>query len=355
MSVLRNFRKYISIAILFVSACVTPYDAKIKQSAPRIVVEGLITDQPGPHRVRITRSAAFTNDDKGSSEGINGAVVYVTDNAGNRIDFTESEKGSYFTASGVQGVVGRSYRLSIRLADGREYASEPDLLRSVPPIDSIYSEYDPAAKQFNVYVDITDSPISGEGYLWKWKHYEPIYICEFSKKIEIPGYGTYKTPCRDCCTRCWDVSQCNTCVNIAGDAYVNGNQIKRQFIASAPYDSRLKYYLMVEQRSLSPGAFRFWNSLKAQSGSSGGPFDAAPAPVAGNIGNVADKNEKVLGFFGASGVLFQQHWVNRSTTPEIPNIPIPPDCPFVTIPPPCVPCVEAFGSRTQITPLNWED
>ena len=351
MRILLNLRKYIPVALLFASACVTPYDAQIRESTPRIVIEGLITDQPGPHRVRITRTGAFTNDGSaGATPGIGGATVYATDDAGSRINFTESGAGNYFTASGVRGVVGRSYKLNIRLADGRTYVSEPDLLRRVPPIDSIYSEYDPAVKKFNVYVDITDSPVPGEGYLWKWTNYDFAQICELSKVVEgVP------TLCRDCCTRCWDVSRCNNCVNVAGDQYVNGNQIRRQLITAAPYDSRGRYYLLIEQRSLSPGAFRFWNSLNAQSSSTGGPFDAAPAPVVGNLTNTADASEKVLGFFGASGVLLRQHWVNRNGVADFPNIGMPPACPAVTIPPPCVPCEEIAGRRTRITPPNWDN
>lgn len=351
MRTVQNLKKYISVLVLLVSSCITPYDAKIKDSVPRIVIEGLITDQPGPYRVRITRTGAFSNDITGATPGMAGATVYATDDLGGRIDFFESGAGNYFTSGSVRGVAGRSYQLQVRLSDGREYVSQPDLLRPVPPIDSVYSEYDPAARKFNVFVDLTDSPAPGEGYLWKWTHYELVSKCELSKVVQ-----GRPTPCLDCCTRCWDITQCNACSNIAGDQYVNGNQIKRQPVMAAPYDSRGLYYLLIEQRSLSPGAFRFWNSLKAQSGGAGGPFDAAPAPVTGNISNVADKTEKVLGFFGASGVTLRQHWVIRSGVSDTPGIGMPPDCPIVFgPPPPCTSCQEIPGQRTQVTPPNWDN
>lgn len=349
---MRIIRKYIPIIILFVSACVTPYNPNIQDSTPRIVVEGLITDQPGPYRVRITRSGAFSNDlTLGATPGVGGAVVYATDNLGNRINFTELGAGNYFTGSGVRGVVGRSYTLRIRLADGREYISEPDLLRPVPPIDSVYSEYDPAARRFNVFVDLTDSPTPGEGYLWNWTNYDLIQVCQ---PMELGG-GT-PVLCRDCCTRCWTVNQCTNCANVAGDQFVNGNQIKRQLITSAPYDSRGRYYLLIEQRSLSPQAFRFWNSLRAQSNSTGGPFDAAPAPVLGNVTNVADADERVLGFFGASGVIYRPYWVDRSNVADFPGIGARPNCLSVMgPPPPCAPCEELAGRRTGRTPPNWDN
>ena len=354
MFFLRRITRY-GVFLLFCS-CITPYDAKVKESVPRIVVEGLITDQPGPHRVRITRTGAFTNNPDGFTEGVEKAMVYATDDAGDRIDFQGFGGGNYLTASGVRGVVGRSYTLNIRLADGRTYVSEPDLLRRVPPVDSIYSEYDPAVKKFNVYVDITDSPVPGEGYLWKWTNYESVSICEPSNPIPNTGNPAGQSPCLPCCTRCWNISRCIGCVNIAGDQYVNGNQIKRQPITTVPYNSLSRYYLMVEQRSLSPEAYRFWNAVKLQSGGTAGPFDAPPAPVRGNIANTGDAGEKVLGFFGASGVLFRQYWVIRSGIAENPVIPAPQFCPAETGPPPqCAPCTEQGGSRTTSAPPNWDD
>lgn len=337
------------------TACVTPYEPRIRQSAPRLVIEGLITDQPGPHQVRITQSAAFANGSAGTTPGIGGATVYVTDNEQTHIDFIQVTAGTYRTAADVRGIVGHTYQLHVKLADGRTYASRPDLLRPVPRIDSLYSEYDAGAKKFNVYLDLTDSPTPGEGYFWQWKHYEPLQYCQASERIINPDGTTTQTPCLNCCTQCWAITQCYTCLTIAGDQYVNGNQIRRQLLAVAPYDSRAPYYLLVEQRSLSPAAFRFWQSVKVQSSSTGGPFDAAPAPVVGNVSNVADSGEKVLGFFGASGVITQPYWVDRSNVPANPSLlspGCPPPPPFP--PPPCAPCIEEANYRTQFPPPGWE-
>ena len=36
--------------LLFATSCVTPYNPETAAVSPRLVVEGLITDQPGPYR-----------------------------------------------------------------------------------------------------------------------------------------------------------------------------------------------------------------------------------------------------------------------------------------------------------------
>ena len=281
-----------------------------------------------------------------------GATVYATDGQGRRIDFFESGAGNYFTRPDVRGQVGRTYQLHIRTTDGTEYVSEPEPLKPVPSIDDIYWEYNPSAKNINVYLDLTDPPTPGDGYLWRWQHYEQLEFCKLSE--EIPNSNGDRTSCKNCCTDCWDIIQCFTCVNIAGDQFVNGNQIRRQLITTVPFSSFSPYYLLIEQRSLGNNAYRFWSSVRAQSRATGGPFDVPPAPTLGNIRNVNNPNERVLGFFGASGVIYQPYWVDRGSIADLPAVPPPPDCPpVVGPPPPCFPCLEDFGRRTGTRPPGW--
>jgi len=346
--------KYLSLFLLLAVSCVTPYNPEIKEGERRLVVEGLISNLPGPHRVRLTTTAAYANGSAGANLGVENATVYVTDDQGGRIDYYQAGSGTYLTAANVQGAVGRLYQLHVITADGIEYESEPDLLKPVPPIEAIYPEYNRASKSISVYVDLTDSPTPGDGYLWDWQHYGQLVYCKLSENITV-GNQTVQTPCLNCCTTCWDITKCYTCINIAGDQFVNGNKIRKQLITTVRYDSRSPYYLLIEQRSLSSNAYQFWNSVKVQSSSTGGPFDAAPAPTQGNIRNKNNRKEKVLGFFGASSVTYQPYWLQRNNIDDSPIIPQPPDCPEVVgPPPPCYPCIEDFGRRTGIKPPGWD-
>ncbi len=353
MHKLIKLRTYVPVLFILAFSCITPYDPGIQEGQRRIVIEGLISTIPGSQQVRITTSAAYTNGSAGANIGVENARVYVTDDLNRRIDFTQAGSGTYVAAPDVTGEVGRLYTLHVTTTDGQEYKSEPDLLKPVPPIDTVYWEYNRDKKSISVYVDLTDSPALGDGYLWQWKHYEQLQYCKLSESIP-DGNTTVQTPCLDCCTRCWDVVQCYTCVNIAGDQYINGKKVKKQLITEVPYNSRSPYYLLIEQRSLSNNAYQFWNSVKVQTSSTGGPFDAAPAPIVGNIKNVANDKDKVLGFFGASAVIHLPYWLERDQINDSPNIPQPPDCPAISgPPPPCYPCLEDPGRRTGVQPTGW--
>ena len=58
-----------------------------------------------------------------------------------------------------------------------------------------------------------------------------------------------------------------------------------------------KYSLLVKQHSLTRGAFQYWDKMKAQSDDTGGLFETQPVSSTGNICNVDDPEEKVLGYF----------------------------------------------------------
>ena len=63
-----------------------------------------------------------------------------------------------------------------------------------------------------------------------------------------------------------------------------------------------KYSLRVRQYSLSQDGFHYWSELGATLQGQGTLFDKQPALLQSNICNIADPDEKVLGFFTMSSV-----------------------------------------------------
>ena len=65
---------------------------------------------------------------------------------------------------------------------------------------------------------------------------------------------------------------------------------------------KYKYSLLVRQHSLSKEAFRYWESLRDQQEEDGGLYETQPIASGGNMYNVDDDTEQVLGYFFASQV-----------------------------------------------------
>jgi hypothetical protein len=322
--------------LLWLSAvsCVTPFDTGIRQTAPQLVVDGLITDQPGPYRVKLTYTAAYTNSSQGSNLLVSGAKVSITDDQGGNYALLEKQLGIYQTDSmALRGVIGRTYQLHIVAPDGNAYQSKPELLKSVAPIDTMYWEYQNGngAQEvgIHVYINTRDPATEGDYYRWQWTHYEnAIYNC----------------------SPCWDIFRCYGCATVLSDVNVNGNAIIRQPVLVAPFDGWNPYYLEITQSSLTREAYRFWKTAAEQSKGSSGPFDAPPAPVPGNIDNLTRPEVTALGFFGASGVSTRHYWIDRSNIPDTPPLKDPPP----SGPGPCVPCEESV-IRTKIKPRFWDN
>jgi hypothetical protein len=124
------------------SGCITEFVPQTDEQKELLVVEGLITDQPGVNTIKLSKSMPFGR--KSEAKSLSGCIVSIADDAGNRFWLNESAPGIYVTDSAAFcGRKGRTYILHITSADGtvvRNYESEPAEMIPVPEIDTIYYE-----------------------------------------------------------------------------------------------------------------------------------------------------------------------------------------------------------------------
>lgn len=110
---------------------------------------------------------------------------------------------------------------------------------------------------------------------------------------------------------------------------MESNEIHQQplhFVSNQTPRLQEKYSLLVVQHSLSYDAFLYWDKIRAQSGDAGGLFETQPSSSRGNISNINDPDEKVLGYFFASQV--QEKRINVSEDFDFPIVGF--DCPLDT-------------------------
>ncbi|UFH53370.1 DUF4249 domain-containing protein [Spirosoma sp. KNUC1025] len=338
--------------VFLVISCVTEFQPDPVSVPPSLIIEGEVTDQPGPYMVKLTRTADYSYKSLNLLE--TGAAVTISDNQGNQETLTELPSGGTYQtrANGIRGVVGRSYKVTIKTKDGKQYESDLEKLSTAPPIQKLYYEYtvEPtgvnlAKRQgWNVYLDTKDPETTGNFYRWTWTHFEPISVCY---KREIPGRNVLTG--LDCCSPCWDINRCYTCIDISSDVNINGQAISRQFIMRVPFKSTSRYYLEVQQQAISKGAYEFWKSVKGLVNNTGGLFDAAPAAVQGNVHCVNDPTAVAYGFFGATGLSEQYIYVDRSGGQEPADFDPPIEVPQ---PSACVACENSLY-RTPNKPRWW--
>ncbi len=121
------------------TSCEKNYVLDTDQSEPKIVIEGMVTNQQGYHFVKVSRSTDFYS--SGKTPRVTDAVVSVSDDEGNAIEFMHNpnnnpdSSGYYKPIINFAGAIGRTYTLSV-FADGIEYRAEDKMYR-VTSIDSL--------------------------------------------------------------------------------------------------------------------------------------------------------------------------------------------------------------------------
>ena len=139
-----------SIAVILLQS-VLPSCREIYRHEPNIaedviVVDGLLSDRPGPHLIRLTGIQMIETSDpdnphspvnEGIPDYIRGASVIVADDAGNQFIFNEESPGHYYSDSTLRAVEGRSYSLHIITSNGHVYLSSPQQLPGPVTLDTL--------------------------------------------------------------------------------------------------------------------------------------------------------------------------------------------------------------------------
>ena len=333
--------------------CVTQFDPELTTDITKLVVDGLITDQPPPYLVRVTYSAPYTNDETIFGRSPAQAKVSIRDDQGGIEELRYTSNGYFISsATGLRGIVGRKYYVVIVLPDGRQYQSREELLRPTPKIDTLRVEYQQLTGiylrgKFKISVETTDPAESEDFYRWSWSHFETKTRCDITS--ELGPSGQLIRIEWSCCVPCWSVTKCEGCINIASDKLINGKKIVDQFLVDVPYTSAKPYFVLAQQQSLTKEAYNFWNKVRGQLNNSGGVFDTPPVLIQGNIYNVSNPDEQVLGYFGASSLRYMPYYVDRLRT----GVP-----PFGQEEEKnrryCKPCKESYLT-TSFRPLGWVD
>ena len=294
---------YFIINVLFFS-CIERIDVTTPWQGVNLVIEGSITNLPGPYEVSVSKSSRYSSnpDSFEQSEKVSGADVFIRHMETDQVySLSESvDSAGYYLTNDIsfQGQINNSYRLEIE-TDQKIYHSTEVTILPVAPIDSIFYEYFEDINAVGVFINTLDPVNESNRYRWNWSGY-----------YHVRTNLTWDPDTIDCCIDCYVPARGNN-INIAADKYINGNPILKRLVSTIPLDSPSDYLVEIEQLSLDEEAYAFWELLDSQEQSSGGLFDAPPFKIKGNMINTENPNEEVLGLFSASGIAEAFIKVNR--------------------------------------------
>ncbi len=97
------------------------------------VIEGIVTDEARPYAVRITQTVNF--DQSNDFPAVHGALVIISDDAGQTDTLLEKSSGWYETAEVKSGIPGRTYTLQVWVGGNRFTAKST--MPAVVPFDDL--------------------------------------------------------------------------------------------------------------------------------------------------------------------------------------------------------------------------
>lgn len=322
-------RVLLTILLSSILGCTTPYSYQNNEFEDLIVVEATLTNQFKYQKIKISRTYTL---EESTPKFEKGAVVYVTDNQGNRYDYKE-DNNQYLSTNQFQAVAGRDYQLHILTKEGKSYISTTEKMPQETQIDNL--EANVVTKNGEVGVEITvnstDPTNSSKYYRYEYDEdykvvvpkYYPLKAVAINNKIELVD-------------RTEDVRTCY--LNQSSNELILTNTSKLsedkvinfpvRFISSKDHIIRTRYSILVKQYVQNLAAQTYYETLKSLSNSGSLLSQTQPGFFSGNLTAVDNPNEKVIGFFNVSSYSEKRLFFNF--TDLFPRLPIPEyqyDCP----------------------------
>jgi len=343
-STVRKTFAYAALLLLLTNnACIEDFTPDIENDTGLLVVEGLITDAPGPYEVRLSRSAPFDSFELIVEPEL-GASVSIVDGDGNETLLIEdsAEPGLYITEpNAIQGVVGQTYELHIETRNGRRYRSLPETMLPAPEIAEVYYEVEEKRmivqdadgdfreenrNGIQVYIDLSSSSNEATKLRWDWE--ETYEIREFDIRNDLSSdvrvdefldintddpYPPYLPPLDTCFATNPSFFYLNVAQVESAQRQLNRHPIEFIFQRNK---LGVKYSILVKQLSLTDRAHRYWDLVDEQIEAEGFLFGPTPAQIEGNLFNESSADEVVVGYFGASGQQERRLVIDAEELPE---------------------------------------
>lgn len=363
------------IITLVIDSCVSRFDFDSSTSATQLVVEGFITDEPGPYYVKLTRSRQVL--DFTPTKSVSALKVIILDDGGNSETLTESSPGFFQTnPSGIRGTMGRSYHVRIETRDGKIYESLPEKITPAGLINKIYktfeeveSETGPPKYQFKIFMDSDGNPTGENSLQWK---FDAIYRVITKPELRSESFGqgsipsprscsgyVYTTPNRlggelvqvdtcSCCT-CW-AKIVNSLPKISTNQVISSGSYKGIEMGVVPIEYWPffdKVLVEVRQLSISPLVLAYWKTVADQKEGGTSLFQPAIGKAHSNIQHLNGSDE-VQGLFYAAGVNKKTFFIDANDVPFGSSIIPAAPAPIAES------CLLAFPGSTNTRPEGWK-
>jgi Domain of unknown function (DUF4249) len=288
--------------------CKQSYDPPVVSSPNTyLVVEGFINN--GPDSTYYTLTHTFKLGDTATT--IPELQASVTVEGMDNSSYTLAEIGNGVYGAPLTGLnPAVQYRLHIHTTGGKEYASAYVTMKVSPPIDSINWVRNNQGVQ--LYANTHDPQGNSRYYHWDYQEtweFTAAYYAYLQYRndsiVTLDPNNMYY---------CWG-SDVSTSILLNSSVKLAQDQIQMDPLVMIPVgDERISYLysIMVKQYVLTPDAYAWWQLLQKNTEQIGSIFGVEPSTTGGNIHNLADSTELVIGYVSAGSIVKQRIYISNS-------------------------------------------
>lgn len=305
------------LSLTVVYSCIDEYPLDITAYESLLVVDGTITNAPGPYQVKLSRSTSVSSP---IYVPVENAQLSILDNFGQEFLLQETDPGTYLTMdSSIQGIPGRSYKLSIKLSGGETYESNFSRLRNSVSIDSVYTiiesrpTHDPDQDLDGLQFYINTGQAEDDSVYFFWRLQETYeYHAAFTIDYIYDGtlHHFYNFDTLFYCYKTNEIPRIYTESN-KNKSIARLTDYPLHFVGADSYRLSERYSMLIRQYLVDREAFAFWESVKEQISNDELLFNSQFYQVRGNVKNVNDPQEPVMGYFTVAGASSKRFFVSK--------------------------------------------
>ncbi len=302
---------FLSLLTALFNSCTEAYPLVTNRFEDVLIVEANLTNELKKQEVKLTKSAKFEDEDYQPETG---AEVFITDDAGNKYSFNENS-GIYVSNVEFQAVPNTKYQLHINTKDGRSFASSPETLTTITPMQSVVAAIEQKDDINGVGIRVNSFDPTATSTYYRYE-YEETY------KVIAPKWLPIKLVWNDGPAFEANSKSTQTCYGSKksiGLMLVNTNKLKEdrvdyliRFISDQDYIITHRYSILVRQYVESLGAYTYYNTLN-KTAVSGGTITSPTQPGL-LLGNLRSTNgdSKITGYFDVCSVSTERIYFNYS-------------------------------------------
>lgn len=284
------------VGVLIVG-CEKPYNQTIVNSVlNHLVVEGFInTGATDSTFIKLSRTVTISDNITANPE--TKAVINVENAQGSVYTLAEIRNGTY-AAPPLSLDATKQYRIRIKTSNGKTYLSDFVDVKVAPPIDSV--GYAVKSNGIQLYVNTHDPANNTRYYKYTYQETWRFHTKFYTGYISNGVYLLPRTPEQNI-NYCFSGDNSATTIINSTASYTRDvvDQFPITFVDATSEKIQVRYSILLKQEALTKDAYVYWQNMQKSTSQLGGIFDSQPSQLMGNVHNIANALEPVIGYISA--------------------------------------------------------